>query len=883
MGDSDSLLAAKFARPQPPPFQVIRRRLIDPLDEGAQGEVTLLTAGPGSGKTALVAAWAESGRVPGPVAWLSLDEYDNNPAAFWSYLLEALRSTGTVPDDNPLASIVPGPRMDETFVRRIAQGIAGLPGPVVLVLEDLHEIDNPQVLESLALLLRHPMQQLRLVITTREDPRVPLHRPRIRNRLVEIHAAELSFTVDEAAELLAGYDVRLTPAEIEILLDRTEGWAAGLGLAAMFLSERGPKTGLDEFTGTERTVAEYLTHEALASQPPEVRRFLLVTSVADRVCGELADALTGEPHGHRTLERLARENALVTRLGLQRPWFRYHRLLVDLLRHQLWLEMPELIPDLHRKAAHWFAQEDARLYAVHHAVAAQDWPLVGRLITTMAGLRIASVDRRPLMDLLAHVPANQISATAGLELSAGLLAFAHKDYEAIPRHVARARALLAHEEPDLRRPTEILARALDVTAARARSDMAAVIEAASDLLELLAEVSPAQLPNAPEHRAIALNHAGVALFWMGRLGQAETRLRSAMALAESAGIELTQLNAMSHLALLEAEQGRLREAYEHARSGLELAKRRGWHSVLQIVPAYLALALTHLERNALGEAEAAFTNGLAAQRADPETVQYFALRIAEAGILLARGEIDAARLVTHRMGEEISPDHTPPVLARWLTTTKAQIELAAGNPDEVLRIGGSTEYGNHADPRLRICVAWAHLALGDLRTAETVLTPLHPSAPDVRSAVEAWLVTALVEDARRQNNRSADAFARAIALAEPEGMRRPFVGIERSRVSALLERHQWLAPGESPFVADLLAESTSDRSGSAPAQLIEELTDRELDVLRYLPTMLRNHDIAAQMHVSVNTIRAHLRALYRKLGVTQRHQAVDRARELGLL
>jgi LuxR family maltose regulon positive regulatory protein len=413
--------------------------------------------------------------------------------------------------------------------------------------------------------------------------------------------------------------------------------------------------------------------------------------------------------------------------------------------------------------------------------------------------------------------------------------------------------------------------------------MAAVTEAASDLLELLADVSPAQLPNAPEHRAIAMNHAGVALFWLGRLGQAEARLRSAMALAESAGIELTQLNAMSHLALLEAEQGRLREACEHARRGLELARRRGWHGVLQIVPAYLALALTNIERNALGEAAEAFTDGLAAQRTDPETVQYFALRIAEARILLARREIDAARLVTHRIGQEISPDHTPPVLARWLMTIEAQINLSAGKPDEVLRTGGSTENGNPADPRMRICVAWAHLALGDLRTAETVLTPLHTSAPDVRSAVEAWLVTALVEDALRQNNRSAESFARAIALAEPEGIRRPFVGIERSRVSALLERHQWLVPDESPFVTELLADATSEPSASVPAQLIEALTDRELDVLHYLPTMLRNHDIADQMNVSVNTIKAHLRALYRKLGVTQRHQAVDRARELGLL
>ena len=377
---------------------------MDRLDEGVRGEVTLLSAGPGSGKTVLAAAWAESGGAPGPVAWLSLDGYDNSPAAFWSYVIGALRGTGAVPDDNPLASIRPGPRVDDSYVRRIANGIGRLPGPVVLVLEDLHEIDNPQVLKSLAFLLRHPVPQLRLVVTTRMDPALPLHRLRSRGGLVEIRAPELAFDADEAAELLAGHDLPLTPAELEILLDRTEGWAAGLGLAALFLRERGTRAGLEEFAGNERTVAEYLAWEILAGQPPDVRRFLLRTSIADQVSGELADALTGGTRGHRTLEELAKSNALVVRLGVAHPWFRYHHLLADLLRHQLRLETPDLVAELHLRAAHWHMQQGAGLHAVRHAVAAQDWPLVGRLVVANAGARIVSVDRRPLMDMLALVP-----------------------------------------------------------------------------------------------------------------------------------------------------------------------------------------------------------------------------------------------------------------------------------------------------------------------------------------------------------------------------------------------------------------------------------------------------------------------------------------------
>jgi LuxR family maltose regulon positive regulatory protein len=880
--DSGGLLATKFARPQLPPTLVVRRRLMDRLDEGAQGQVTLVTAGPGWGKTVLVAAWADTGRLPGPVAWLSLDRYDNNPAAFWSYVLGALRSTGAIPEDNPLASMSAGPRIDDAFVRRIAGAIAGLPRPIVLILDDLHEIDNPRVLESLALLLRYPVPQLRVVITTREDRVVPAHRLRIRQQLVEIRAAELNFTIDEATELLGRHHPELTAAEVGMLLDRTEGWSAGLRLAAMLLNERGTQEGLEEFTGTERTVAEYLASEVLARQPPEARRFLLVTSVTDRVCGDLANTLTGDADGDRILHRLAGENALVMRLGSRLPWFRYHGLLLEFLRQQLQLEMPELVRDLHLRAAHWFADKGVALYSVNHAVAAQDWPLVGRLMTVVAAARIVSPDHRPLMDLLARVPVDQLSATAGLELCAALLAYDRQDYDAIPASVARARALVIREDADLRRPTEVVARALEVTVARVRGDMAAVV-ATTDALDLLAQVSRAQFPSADEYRAIALNNAGVGLFWMGHFGPAETRLRSGMAMAEASGVELTQLNAIGHLALLKAEQGGLRDAYRHARSGLDLAAKRGWRSVLQVVPTFVALALTNLEWNDLGAAEAAFTEGLAAQRADPEPVQYFALRIAEARILLARRQVDAARLVALQIAQEISAFRTPPVLDRWLAVAEAQIELAAGNPEEVIRRIGRSANPETTDVRMWNCVAHAHYLLGELEMTEMVLSSLHTSAPDVVSAVETWILTALVQDSLRQNNRSVDAFARAVALAEPEGIHRPFAGNDRSRIQAFLERHQWLAQRKSAFVAELLADLTSEPSLSAPVMVMESLTDRELDVLRYLPTMLTNQEMATQMYVSVNTVKAHLRSLYRKFGVTRRHAAVDRARELGLL
>ncbi|MEU7906517.1 LuxR C-terminal-related transcriptional regulator [Actinoplanes sp. NPDC049118] len=878
------LLAAKLVCPPLPRAFVLRRRLLDRADEGAEGEVTLVCGGPGSGKTLLVAAWAEAGRAPGPVAWLSLDAYDNDPTSFWSYVLGAIRGTSAVPERSPLARMVPGPRIDETFVRRLAGGVAGLPVPVVLVLDDLHEIDNPRILRSLAFLLRHPLGRLRLVITTRGD-RVPsLHRPRTRAGLTELRAAELDFTPDEAARLLAAHDVQLTSAEIGVLLDRTEGWATGLCLAARFLGVRGAGRGVEEFTGTEPAVADYLVSEVLGGEPPEVQRFLRRTSIAGRVCGELAEVLTGEAHGQQILDRLARSNALVSTVGERQEWFRYHRLLRDLLQYRLRLETPELVADLHLKAARWLAGADDGPAAVGHAVAAADWPLVGRLMVTVVGARIDSANRRPLTDLLARVPASQLSATASLALCGALLAYDRGEYDVVPAQVARARALIADEDADLRLPAEILARALDAALARGQGDMTALVETTAEAMNLLADVSPEQLSDAGRYRATAFTNAGIGLFWTGRLGAAHTRLRSGMAVAQHATAELTQLDAMAHLALVEAERGLLRDGLGHARGGLDLAQG-AWRWAHQAVPAYLALALINLERHQLSEADLALENGLAAQRADAEPVLYLALRALEVRVLLAHGETDAARLAAQRIDEEADAGRMPTTLARWFAIAEADLDLSAGEPEKLIRRVRRPGAGARMFPRLLTRVARAHLALEAFEAAEAVLAPLHASAPDVGSAVEAWLLTALVADELRQNSRSVDAFSRAVALAEAQEMRAPFVGVGLPRLGAFLERYQWLTPHSSHFVAELLTGATAEPARSEPAwvQDGEELTERELDVLRYLPTMLRNQDIAGQMYVSVNTVKAHLRSLYRKLGVTQRREAVDRARELGLL
>jgi LuxR family maltose regulon positive regulatory protein len=879
LATSRELLTVKLTPPSLPHAFVERRRLVNRLDEGGHDEVIVVCAGPGTGKTSLVAAWAVAGRHPGPVAWLSLDGYDNSPTGFWAYLLGALRASGAVPEGHQLEWIRPGRRIDEAFLRQVAGAIAVLPTPVVLVLDDLHEIWNPRVLRSLAFFLRHPVPQLRLVVTTRVERALPMHRPRLRRATLEIRAAELDFTAGEAGALLAGHGLRLEPAEADAVIGLTEGWATGLVLAARLLSERGTTAGLAEFSGTERSVAEYLNNEVLTEMTPSTRRFLRHTCVAEQLCGDLADALTGDADGQLTLESLVRSNAFVKELDSPSGWFRCHGLLAALLRHQVRLETPGLFRELHRRAAGWWAGQDAVLAALDHAVAAQDWPLVGRLVVTRVGPRIIAMDRRGLLDLLHRIPATELSATAPLELCSALIADDRADHGAVTARVARARALLVHEEAGLRTSIEIMAGAIDAALARERGDMAALVAAAEGALSRLPDVPPGELFRAREYQAVALDQAGVGLFWTGRLSQAETRLRSGLTMAEAVGDEFTQLSAMSHLALAAAEQRALHEAHRYAGVALDLATRRGRRSAWQVVPAYVASAMVGLEWDDLDEAFASVEEGLAAQQDDPEPIQSSALRIAEMRLLLARHKIDAARLVAERVRSQL--DGAPPLLlARWLTIARAELELAAGDPQAVLALVERVPRAERA-PRMRICEARAHLALGAPKRAAAVLVPLQRSAPDVGVAVETWVTSSLVEDALRQSARSVDAFVRAASLAEPQNIRRPFLGAEHHAMAGLLERHRWLVPRQSPFVAGLLTDLAVN--GATTAAEAEDLTERELDVLRYLPTMLKNHDIAAEMYLSVNTVKAHLRSLYRKLGVTQRREAVERARELGLL
>ena len=416
---SGGLLATKLVPPLPRWQPVRRPRLLSLLEAGTCGPLTVLAAPAGAGKTMLLVSWVADGQPPGPVAWVTVDRGDEDPARFWAHVLAALREGGALPPEGLLAGLAtPHRNVDQEFLAVLVNGLAELPGPVVLVL-DLQEATSPGVAAGLEFVLRHAPPQLRLVVAARADPPVSLHRLRVAGQLTEIRAAELAFTPDEAGELLAGVGVRLQDGQLQSLWERTEGWAAGLRLAALSLRDH-PDAGrfVAEFAGDDRAVAAYLLEEVLARQPPEVQEFLLRTCVADRLCGGLADALTGRLDGERVLAMMEHHQVFTTGLGPSRSWYRYHPLFSELLRAELRHRWPGEVPELHRRAAAWHADNGLAEEAVHHTLAAGDLDGAAGLLAAHGFAMLLDGRAESLRELSGRLPVGGVQVDRELPLVA---------------------------------------------------------------------------------------------------------------------------------------------------------------------------------------------------------------------------------------------------------------------------------------------------------------------------------------------------------------------------------------------------------------------------------------------------------------------------------
>ena len=879
-GGADRVLQAKITAPSVPGWMVPRPRLQDRIDEGTAGPLTVVTGPPGAGKTMAVASWAAAR--PSPVAWITLDHYDSNPKVFWATVVAALRNAGVA-----LRRVSAAPARtagsDHVFLLRLASELAAQDPPVALVLDDLHLVADAGLIEGLQYLLRNARPGLRLVICSRTDPLLPLHRYRLAGELTEIRACELAFSVPEAGLLMAQHGITLPPRTLELLTELDEGWAAGLRLAAISLGDHpDPGQFIKELAAENSAVAGYLIEEALNNQPPEIRDLLLRTSVLDRVNSGVASELTGHEQAASTLAALARTNAFVQPLG--NGWYRYHSLFAEVLRLKLRLECPGEVPDLHRRAARWYQVNGLLLDAVRQAVAAGDWPLAAQLVLEELAIGQLSEPHNPLAECFRRMPYNPTWTGPYPALIAAALALADLAPAAACAALDVAEEILSRLPADTETPARLSSAMLRLTAARRAGDLGAAAAAMDQMSKLVSALPADILTRHAEIHTTVLSARGVVQFWSGHLDAAAASLDAGAAAATVSGSVSEHTDCLGYLALLEALRGQLNRAAELA-AGASQAGQDGTEMAGPACgAAEVALALVHLERNERHDARDRLKRADAALRVRPERLVGAAACLVVARYRMAEGRAKAASEMITRARHGWSP---PGWLDHTLTLLESRAYAAAGDLSSAVGTAERANPGACTDATVALAHAW--LDAGDDQAAGQALENGPDDADEVqdRSRLDRWLVDARLGYSRGDQAQGRRSLQRALGLAEPEQLRLPFA-MAAAWIRPVLRSDPHLADAHR----DLLEPGLID-PGRGPAELpaagqpapmiVEQLSGREREVLSLLSGMLSTAEVASELYISVNTVKTHLKSIYRKLAATHRGEAVRRARQLDLL
>jgi LuxR family transcriptional regulator, maltose regulon positive regulatory protein len=855
---------------------VPRRPLFDRLSRVGPGEVVLLCAPAGSGKTALLRSWVESEGLADGVAWVPVERAEQDAQRFWLSVVDEL--AGAVGEDGLVERVDATPAFGgQAVVERLLSDLRSMEQPVVLVVDDLHELRSVEALRLLERFLAGLPPALRAVLATREDVGLGLHRLRLAGALTEIRGPDLRFSLEETRRLLDASGVTLSDSGSAQLRERTEGWAAGLRLAAISLAGHpDPERFVAEFSGSERTVAGYLLAEVLERQPPDVRDLLLRTSVLERVSGPLADALTGRMRSEAILQGLEDANAFVVSLDAGRSWFRYHHLLTDLLRLELRRVSPAIIDSLHRTAATWFEEHGYEVEAIRHAQSAGDWGHAARVLADNYVDLVFDGRKATLRALLAAFPAGAPEEDAELALAFATGRLYDGLLEESGTHIAAAERLAA-TVPDARR------RLFDLRLASARLWLACQrgdLATARQAMGSFDAQTEDELARNNDHRASALMNLGIAELWSLQLDEARRDLEGALALARRIGRPYLEVGCFGHLALAAV----LGSSPPNIGLGLSeeavtIAEAHGWGTHRILAPAVAAAtgALAWLGR--FDDAER-WLERVGELETEP------ILHHARAFLRLGQGRLEEALAefrAADRPHASLEREHALPMdVGGWIVLAQAlkgdwaatRAALAAMGADERDWAG------------MRLAAAALRLADGSPRAAVEVLAPLIDGTPKALhprwATVHALLFDAAARDRLRDRAGAEASIERALELAEPEGVVLPFA---LAPVRELLERH----PGHRTAHATLLATILGVLAGRSPppggetALPREELSEAELRVLRYLPSNLTAPEIAAELCVSANTVRTHLRHIYAKLEAHSRGEAVGRARNLGLL
>jgi LuxR family maltose regulon positive regulatory protein len=873
------VLVTQFMPPSSPFGLVERPRLRERLEQGLQEPVTLVCGPAGSGKTSLLSSVL--GREdPRHVAWVSLEPDDDDRARLWEAVLTSLALAGAVPEVSALAALAPPVRDSRsTFMPLFVNALAELPEPAILVLDDVHLLRSKECLTDLSFLVLHAPDTLRLVFGARADPALPLHVLRVRGRLVEIRAAELAFTEPEAAGLLAAHGLDLAPELVTALCTRTEGWGAGLRLAALSLQGRDdPERFVTEFAGDDRVVGDYLLAEVLDRQPPKLRTFLLRTSIVDRICGDLADALTGHGSSGDMLAELERTNGFVLAVDSRREWYRYHRLFAKLLRMRARRELSAELPRLHGRAARWYAARGMGSQALHHAVAAEDWDLAVELIIEHWFALFVRGQGDTIRTLVDALPDDRLSGDAELAVALACAAFEAGDAEAAEFHLGHAR-----EAAD-RLPAERRRRYLE-TLALARLQRAS-LEGDFDVAllaadELLAEAAVHGGWSDDARQALVHTNLGRTALWGHRLERAREELEQGASQAQAIELDYVTVSALSALALVDVMQHGPMGVSAHAYAATELADSRGWSTIKHTACAHAALAIAAFYdlQPELAEEHAARAQ-VAVSHSSARHVEYMLAHLAARMAGAAGRPADGLRVletfeVTHRWGTPSPYEHAS------TASMRSRLLAAMGELEAAAAILVPARDEGYLD--VEVSAARLELAAGNPDAAVATLAAAPTRGVHSVATIEHAVLEAIARDAAGEPGRAGEALERARELAEQTGHRWTFLEAGR-RVESLLRRQIRMGTAHRAMVGELLAAfEDRDHERRSVAPLLEPLSERECAILRYLPTTLSNREIAAELFVTTNTVKTHLRSIYRKLDVARRREAVDRARDLRLL
>ena len=883
---STPILATKLYVPPPRPRAVLRLRLTGHLNGGLNGKLTLVSAPAGFGKTTLLGEWVAG--CERPVAWLSMDEEDNDPTRFLAYFVAALQTIAPDIGEGVLGVLQsPQPPPIESILTALLNEIDTVPDDFVLVLDDYHVIDGSAVEEALSFVLEHLPPGMHLVIATREDPQLPLARLRARGQLSEVRADDLRFTPDEAAEFLnEAMGLSLSKEDIAALETRTEGWIAGLQLAALSMRGLADATSfIKSFTGTHHFVLDYLVEEVLGQQSESVQTFLLRTSILERLCGPLCDAVVSDPSasGQETLEYLERANLFLVPLDDERRWYRYHHLFAELLRQRLHQSAASSMGDevrdvaeLHIRASRWYEDNGWEIEAFQHAAAANDVERAARLVEGEGMPLIFRGAVAPVLTWLESLSTTELDARPSLwVMYASSLLFVSQT-TGVEEKLQAAEAALQGGAPD-EKSRDLIGHiaAIRATLAVIQQDVETIIAQSRRALEYL------HLDNLPVRTATTWT-LGNAYQLRGDRAAASQAYSEAIAISEAIGHSIITIMATTGLGNVQEAENQLHLAAQTYRRVLQLA---GDPPLPVACEAHLALARISYEWDDMDAAQKHGQHGVQLARQIENTDRFVACEVFLARLKLAQGDVAGAASILAEAGQSVRQHnfvHRMPDVAGAQVLTL----LRQGNLEAAAQLAQTHQ--------LPISQARVNLARGDPSTALAVLEPLRRQADAKGWADErlkVMVLQAVAHHAHGENNKAVHLLGDALALAEPGGFIRTFVdeGIPMARLLSKAAAHGVMPDYAARLLVVLEAEAqmSEDKSylPSAPTaqSLTEPLSQRELEVLQLIALGLSNREISERLFLALITVKGHNRNIFRKLRVRRRTEAVARAREFGLL